>query len=162
MVDRNIVTWSVPHRAPVDWHLAQRKQLARILIVGEIFHFEGNVVHLRLRTAYKIYRVMVRVAAKKNKKVLDPVRHPKAQHAAVEISHRLRVLNDAGDMAELKRPGSQCLMVGTQIVPLREQLNRSASGIAESQHLADTRDCIAERLASHAILCQGLRNVAEI
>src|SRR5262245_10517533 len=105
---------------------------------------------------------MVRIAAKEDKKVFDPVRYPKAQHAAVEICHRLRVLNHTGDMAELKRPGSQCLMVGAQIVPLREQLNRSAHGIAESQHLADTRDSIAEPVAFHAILRQVLGNVAEV
>src|SRR5215470_1276068 len=105
---------------------------------------------------------MVWVAAKEDKKVFDPVRYPKAQHAAVELSHRLRVLDDASNMAELKRPGSQCLMVGAQIVPLREQLNRSARGIAESKHLADTRDCIAEPVAFHAMLSQVLGNFAEI
>src|SRR6476660_9799607 len=115
MVNGHIVTRPMPHRAPVDWHLAQGEQLARILNVGEIFHFEGDVVHPRSRTAYEIYRVMVRVAAQEDKKVVDPVRHPKPQHAAVEFSQRLRVRHFAGDMTELKRPRTQYLMMGPQV-----------------------------------------------
>src|SRR6516165_12542178 len=139
MVNCYIVTWPVPHRAPVDWHLAQGEHLARILNVGEILHFEGDVMHPRPRTAQEIYCVMVRIAAQEDKKVLDPVRYPEPQHAAVEFSQRLRILHFASDMAELKRPRSQYLMVGPQIVPFCEQFNRSARGIVESQQIADTR-----------------------
>src|SRR5215467_5645451 len=162
MVNCHVVTWPVPHRAPVDWHLAQGEQLASILNVGEIFHFEGDVMHSRARTAHEIYRMMVRVAAQEDKKVLDPVRYPKPQHAAVEFSQRLRVLHFAGDMTELKRPRSQYLMMGAQIVPFREQFNGGACGIVECEHLADTRDRIAQPIALHTIVCQLRCNAAEV
>jgi hypothetical protein len=51
MVDRDVVPRPMTHRPPIDRHLAERKQLAGILDVGEILHLESDVMHLVLRAS---------------------------------------------------------------------------------------------------------------
>src|SRR5262245_3570064 len=44
MIDGDVMPRAMTHRAPVDRHLAQREELARILDVGKVLHLEGDVV----------------------------------------------------------------------------------------------------------------------
>jgi hypothetical protein len=56
-----------------------------------------------------------------------------------------------GDVAELQRAGAKHLMVGAEILPFGEQLDRGALGIVESQHLPDARNGIAAHCALHTV-----------
>src|SRR5262245_33538019 len=98
MIDGDVMTRAMTHRSPVDRHFAQREQFARILDMSEVLHLKGNVMHLDLRAVDEIHSMMVRIAAQKDEIVLDPVRHPEAQHATVKVSHRLRVLDETRDV----------------------------------------------------------------
>src|SRR5262245_41039784 len=111
MVNRDVVARPMPHRPPVDGHLAQREQFAGVLDVCEVLHFEGDVMHLDLCTAQEIHGVMVRVASQEDEIVFDPVRYPESQHPAVEIGHLLWVLHYTGDVPELERTCAQHLMM---------------------------------------------------
>src|SRR5258708_9618461 len=151
VIDRDVVARPVTYRPPVDRHLAQREQFAGVLDVGEVLHLEGDMMHFGLGAADEINRVVIRVAAQEDKVVLDPVRHPETQYVAVEFGHCLRILHEVGDVTELKWAGAEYLVVGAEVLPFVEELNRGAFGIVEGQHLADARNDIAAHLALHTV-----------
>ena len=162
VIDRDVVAGPMPHRSPVDRDLPQRQEFAGVLDMGEILHLEGDVMHLGLGAADEIHRVVVGVAAQEDEEILDPVGHPEAQHAAIEIRHRLGILHHIGDVPELERAGAETLMVGAQIFPFLEQLDGGALGVVEGQHLADARNRVAAQLAFDAVGRQFLGHVGDV
>ena len=80
MIGRDIVARTVTQRSPDDRNRFLPEQLAGVLDLGEVLHFEGDVVHLRLLAGEEIHRVVVRAAAQEREEVLDPVGNAEAQH----------------------------------------------------------------------------------
>jgi hypothetical protein len=74
----------------------------RLMDFRPIQHLEGEVVQLRLIVDDEIERVVICVAAREREKVAAPVRHPEAQHVAVDLDDLLHIENPIGDIAELE------------------------------------------------------------
>src|SRR5262245_66450268 len=105
--------------------------------MGEVLHLECDVMHLELRAADKIHRVMIWVTAQENEIILDPVRYPEAQHTTVEIRHRLRILDNTSDVPELERARAQNLVVETRIAQSLKRSNLMPGGSAKGQIFPD-------------------------
>src|SRR5262245_3384264 len=108
----------------------------------EILELESDVMELGAVAANEIDRVMIGVAAQEDEEVADPVRHPEAEDALIEVGRVVWARRDEGDMAELQRARPKHLLVSPEIAPFREQLDRRALVVLERQHPAHPGDRI--------------------
>ena len=94
-------------------------------------------MHLSALAADEVHGVMVRAAAHEHEPILDPVRHPKAEHAGVERGIFLRFRNHKRKMAELERPNAGHLLVLADRGLSGKHLADRSFGVFERQHPGD-------------------------
>src|SRR5262245_9612401 len=123
---------------------------------------ERDVMHHGLRALDEIYRVVVGIAAQEDEKILHPVRNPKTKHAFVEVRDRFWIGHEKRQVSELVGSDANDLMIVTEIVPLREQLDRRALGIMKRQHARRTRRTVAALLARNSLPRQLAAQVVEV
>ena len=105
---------------------------------------------------------MVRAAAHEGKPVLDPVRQPEAEHAAVVFDELLRLVDAERQMAELERADAGDRLVLCDRRLLGEHVDPGAFRIVERHRLGNARGRIVARLAAHALGFETLADVAEL
>src|SRR5579863_2468423 len=105
---------------------------------------------------------MVGIAAHEYEPVVDPVGHSEAEHALVEVSGLLRIVDHPGDMAELERADAVMRERTAEIAPFLEKRDAGTFVVPESQDGAETRDRIVSQLAANALLFQFARSRAEV
>src|SRR5271170_8266251 len=104
VIGGDIVPRAVAQRAPDDRDALLPEQVAGILQMNEVLQFEGHVMHFAIGAADEIHRMMIRVAAHEDEKVVDPVGDLKSEDLAVKLRGLLRIFDHPRDVAELERP----------------------------------------------------------
>ena len=119
-------------------------------------------MHLRALAAHEVDGVVVRAAAHEGEPVLDPVRQPEAQHAAVVFDEVLGLVDAERQMAELERADAGDRLVLGDRRLLGEHVDLGALRIVERHRLGDAGRGVVARLAAHALGFEALADVAEL
>ncbi|MGD0024761.1 MAG: hypothetical protein ABSC37_09070 [Xanthobacteraceae bacterium] len=106
--------------------------------------------------------MMVAAAAQEGEKIAAPIRHAKAEHAAIEFHYALHVGALIGDVAEFQRHHSGEGRILWREGEIGKNFQRGALGILERDSLADARRDVASPLAVDAGLLQPRGDLAEI
>ena len=96
-------------------------------------------MHLGALASHEIHRVMVRTAAHEGKPVLDPVRQPEAEHAAVVFDELLGLVDAERQMAELERADAGDRLVLCDRRLLGEHVDLGAFRVVERHGLGNTQ-----------------------
>ena len=134
--------WPGPCRPgpQASWMFLLPRKSQAVLDLRPVLQLEGDVMHLGARAAHEIDRVMVRTAAHEGEPVLDPVRQPEAEHAAVVFDELLGLVDAERQMAELERADAGDRLVLGDRRLLGEHVDLGALRILERHGL---RECPA-------------------
>ena len=162
MKDGNVVPRSEAQWTPDNRKLGSRQHVACVNDVASIAQFKRNVVHARAFAFDKIHRMMIRIAAQENEKVVDPVGDAKTEQSLVEFGNLRGVGTEEGDMAKLERADASGVGLRFQKAPLGKQLDRRPLGIWERQRFCNTGTRPLTFVAGDPLFGQLLSDLGEI
>ena len=162
MIGVEVVARPVPPRPPGELDVLRSEEIARLPELRPVFQLEGDVMHLRAGATDEIDRVMIRTAAHEGKPVLDPIRQPETQHAAVIFDELLGVVDAERQMAELERADAGDRLVLCDQGLFGEHVDPGAFRVVERDRLGDSRSRIVPRFTAHALGFEALADVAEL
>src|SRR6516225_9298187 len=129
-----------------------REHVATVLDGGEVAHLEGDMVHPGPFAAQEIDGVVIRITAHEYEEVAIPVRYLETENAFIEIAGLLHVRNDKCAVAEFDRPDAHYLLVGREIIPLREHFDGRSLVVLEGEQLGRAGKVVAVNVALDPVL----------
>src|SRR5580704_18129531 len=135
----DIVPRSMTAGPPNNGNVLAAEEIASRLHLTPILQLEGDMVHVRALAAHEIDGVMVGTATHEYEPVLNPIRHPETQNAAIEFGIVPGLRDDESKMPELDgaNSGNRLRFANRRLGG--EHLAYGALGIRERQHLRNPR-----------------------
>jgi len=133
VVDRDVVTGSVPYRSPEDLEFVASEQVAGLMHMRGVAQFERQMVDARLSAACKIHRVMLGAATQEDEILLDPVGDTETENSFEEFRGPFRVGRIERDVTELGDGQTADGFDRPAEVPPGEQLDLNPVRIVEDQ-----------------------------